>query len=443
MFRLAPILGKYFFVGFLVYFLAQGVLYILNERGIFKTSGRAAVFKQRAAIILFHTCCFLLLSYESGGFSRDVLLTGFAGLLFLFSAMLVSSFFYENSCPLIWNGLFFLLALGLAMQQRLATSGGGAQLFFYNVGMTCALIIPLALKVIPKFEKLSFVYMLTGLALLLLPFFIGRSAYGATNWVRVGFISFQPSEAVKFLFVIYLASAYRNEVKLKNLVFPGVMSGIFVLILVLQNDLGGALIFFMSFMVLTYIAYGSELLFLAGMLAASGGAIAAYRFLSHIQTRVSAWLNPWEDPYNRGYQILQSLFAIGTWGFLGSGLTRGYPGYVPNVVNDMIFAAICEEFGGVFGVLIIGIYIMIFYRGTHIALRSHNRYFALLAAGFTGLLAFQTFLILGGVIKLIPLTGVTLPFVSAGGSSAVSCIIMIGFTQWIGLKPGKARSNGI
>jgi cell division protein FtsW (lipid II flippase) len=126
------------------------------------------------------------------------------------------------------------------------------------------------------------------------------------------------------------------------------------------------------------------------------------------------------------------LFAIGTWGLFGSGLTLGSPKFVPVVNSDFIFAAICEEFGGLFGLLLIGVFIMIFYRGVHISLRCSGAYTSLLASGFTSILAFQTFLILGGNVKLIPLTGVTLPFISAGGSSVIVCIAMIGIIQKIG-----------
>jgi cell division protein FtsW (lipid II flippase) len=147
---------------------------------------------------------------------------------------------------------------------------------------------------------------------------------------------------------------------------------------------------------------------------------------------VSAWLNPWADPHDQGHQILQSLFAIGTWGLFGSGLTRGIPETVPVATSDFIFSAICEEFGGLFGLCMIGVFFMIFYRGVNIALRSESPYLSLLAIGFTSLFVFQTFLILGGVIKFIPLTGVTLPFVSAGGSSVVVSIIMVGILQKIG-----------
>jgi cell division protein FtsW (lipid II flippase) len=231
--------------------------------------------------------------------------------------------------------------------------------------------------------------------------------------------------------VFYLASVFRKKLKFKQMLLPIAAGALYVLILVLQTDLGGALIFFMTFMVMLYVATGSELLFIAGMGAMSTASVLAYRLFSHVRVRVAIWQNPWADVYDTGNQIVQALFAIGTWGLLGSGLTLGYPGYVPVIARDSIFAAVCEEMGSLFGMGLIGVYLMVFYRGAHIALRCKRKYYSLLAVGFTAMMAFQTFLIIGGTIKLIPLTGVTLPFVSYGGSSALVSSLMIGIIQWI------------
>jgi len=159
--------------------------------------------------------------------------------------------------------------------------------------------------------------------------------------------------------------------------------------------------------------------------------MVAYRLFGHVRIRIAIWQDPWADVHGIGHQVVQSLFAISTWGLLGSGLTLGMPNRIPVVARDMMFAAICEELGSLFGIGIIGVYIMIFYRGAHIALRCKRKYYSLLAVGFTSMMAFQTFLILGGTINLIPLTGVTLPFVSYGGSSVLVSSLMIGIIQWI------------
>ena len=187
----------------------------------------------------------------------------------------------------------------------------------------------------------------------------------------------------------------------------------------------------MTFMVMLYIATSNEFLFLLGMGAASAAAAVAYRLFSHVRVRVAAWKDPWADIDHGGYQIVSSLFAITTYGLLGSGLTKGMPKSVPVVESDCIFAAICEEFGVLFGAGIICIFIMLLYRGIRITLDCNRRYYSLLAVGITVMLAFQAFVIIGGVIKFIPLTGVTLPLVSYGGTSVLVSLMMLGILQWV------------
>ncbi|MCL2337627.1 MAG: FtsW/RodA/SpoVE family cell cycle protein, partial [Firmicutes bacterium] len=305
------------------------------------------------------------------------------------------------------------------------------QLIWFIIGALAALTIPLLLMLTPRFEKLEIVYLIVGYVFILLPFFLSTITNGALNWIEIGGYSLQPSEIVKFLLVFYLASVFRKKRTLPQLALPSLFSAGLVLILVMQRDLGGALIFFMTFMIMLYISSGSELLFLLGMGLAALGSVGAYQIFAHVRVRVESWQNPWLHADAGGYQILQSLFAIGTWGLWGSGLTRGMPNSIPVHESDFMFAALCEELGPLFAVGIIGVFIMIFYRGVHISLRCKRRYYSLIAAGLTSMLTFQTFLIIGGNIKLIPLTGVTLPFLSYGGSSVIVSMLMVGFLQWL------------
>lgn len=440
MFKLLVLISRYVFIFCIVYFLWQALVCLLDERGIMRADGELACSKQRIMIIFMHITAFLILAYlpATMSFDRDIMLLGAGGLIFFILSFVLFGVLYRRGCSLLWNGMFFLLDTGLItiarLQriQRLSALGlPRRQLLWFFVGAVCVLVLPFILKIISKFEKLGFVYILAAYIFLLSPFVIGVEQGGAINWVSFRGITFQPSEIAKFLYTFYLASAFRKKPDMRQVFLPTVLSVGVVLILVLQTDLGGALIFFMTFMVMLYIATGSNFLFMLGMGAAFAAAYIAHQLFGHVQTRVAAWQNPWQDIDSGGYQIIQSLFAIGTFGLLGSGLTLGAPGLVPVVESDFIFAAICEEFGSLFGMGIIGIFLMIFYRGVHISLRTAGRYYALLAAGFTSMLAFQTFLILGGVIKLIPMTGVTLPFVSYGGSSIVVSILMIGILQWI------------
>lgn len=446
MFELAIILSRYLFIFFIIYFLIQGCFFILSEKKLIKSSSKvsfyiSAISKQKITLLFMHVIAFLILAYlpSTFYFDTDTLITGgSAFVLFLVSFFLTPKIF-KNSCPLMWNCIFFVFDVGLIMIQRLDSDLARKQLIWFSLGIGVAYLIPFVLKLIPKFELLKKLYLIAGLALLILPSILGVRTFGAINWVNIAGFSFQPSEIVKFLFVFYLATVFKNELPFKKLLLPSIMSAIFVLILVSQKDLGGALIFFMTFVIMLYISTGSQILFIGSMGFASIASYFCYSYFAHFKVRVMAWQNPWKDISGDGYQIAQSLFAIGTWGFIGSGLTRGEPYFIPVVYSDFIFSAICEEFGSLFGICLILVYIMIFYRGIHFSLCATNKFFALVSSGFTAMLAFQTFLIIGGTIKFIPLTGVTMPFVSYGGSSILISVLMIGILQWI---YGKGRCNG-
>ena len=190
-------------------------------------------------------------------------------------------------------------------------------------------------------------------------------------------------------------------------------------------------------MLLLYITTSNFLLLLAGFGGMGLASLLAYKLFGHVRVRVSTWIDPWKDAGDTGYQITQSLFAITTWGFLGSGLTRGMPGKIPVVERDFIFSAVCEEMGAVFAMGIVCIYMLLFLRGMFIAVRAKRRFYSMLAAGIVIMFSFQTFLIIGGVIKLIPLTGVTLPFVSYGGSSVLVSVGLMGLLQWANGTPAE------
>jgi cell division protein FtsW (lipid II flippase) len=424
-----------------MYFLWQGFVYLLDERGIKIYNRAASSVKQRVCIVLFHVTGFLILAYQPGRYTFNIhtLITGLGGLSFFIGSILIIEICFHKTCPLIWNGMLFLLDIGFVMLRRLNPDMAQKQLIYACVGVLAALLAPVAFTAVSRFKKLGYLYLVICLCLLILPFIIGDRSNGSLNWISIKSIRFQPSEIAKFFFIFYLSSDLSEPRSAAKLIPSAAASCCFALILALQRDLGGALIFFMTYLVIIYIATGKAYLFFCGLTAGAFASLLAYRIFAHVQTRILAWLNPWSDPYDKGLQILQSLFAIGTWGPFGSGLTRGAPGFVPVAVSDFIFSAICEEFGGLFGLGLIAVFVMIFYRGVNIALRSETPYFSLLAAGFTSLFAFQTFLILGGVTKFIPLTGVTLPFVSAGGSSVIVSVIMISILQKIAVSKHKER----
>lgn len=204
------------------------------------------------------------------------------------------------------------------------------------------------------------------------------------------------------------------------------MCGLSLMLLVFQKDLGTALIFYGTFLAMVYIATGRWLYITSGTFLFALGAVICYFLFFHVQTRVAIWLNPWQDIDGKGYQIVQSLFALASGGLTGTGLGLGNPGYIPAVHTDFVFSAWSEETGMLGAVALILLYLLFVYRGMVIAAKSRTNFGILLAGGLSALFAIQTFVIMAGVIKLLPLTGVTLPFISYGGSSLVSSYVLAG-----------------
>jgi len=443
MFELIVTLSRYVFVGYMVLFLASGALYVITERQSIvtrvspqlKSLQQQRLTLQRVLAVLVHIHAYLIIAYRPGfAFDGAVLSVGALGLVFMLAAHAAVELIYKGSCKLMWNCVIFLLAIGLVMLQRLAPfypALPGLQLTWFYVGFGATLGIPLALRIVSRSERLGGFYLVASWVLLALPLLFGTQQHGAYRWVEVGGFSFQPSALVKFLLVFYLASLLRKQKRLKELVFPAVAIAGMVMLLVASVDLGSALVFFITFMVMVYISTGSAAILAAGLTSATGASVVAYSVFAHLRRRIVAWRDPWGNINDEGFQLAHSLFAIGTYGLFGAGLTMGMPHVVPVAASDFIFAAISEEFGAAFGIGLIGVFALIFYRGCHVALSCAKPYYALLTAGFTSLLAFQTFLILGGVTTLVPLTGITLPFVSYGGSSVVVSIMMIGVIQWV------------
>ena len=251
-------------------------------------------------------------------------------------------------------------------------------------------------------------------------------------------VNFQPSEFVKIALVLAVASVFREKRRQLAYLPAYIFVMLSIVLLVLLKDLGAALLYFFVFMVMMYAATGSLALSFAGLATFSGAAVIAYKLFDHVKVRVQVWINPWATADTGGYQIIHGLIAIVSGGAFGSGLGLGSPRYVPAYTTDYVFSSICEEMGVIMGFLIIAFFVFITVRGIKIAKSAENSFFSLLALGCTATIAFQTFIILGGVIKLIPLTGITLPFVSYGGSSMIVTLVLIGILQAIAVRNARA-----
>ncbi|MDO7786185.1 FtsW/RodA/SpoVE family cell cycle protein [Desulforamulus aquiferis] len=335
-----------------------------------------------------------------------------------------------------------LTASGLVFLFRLRPEYAERQFAWLLIGLLALVVITTILRNLDWLAEYKYLYVAAGVLLLILPVFFGQEQYGARSWLNIGVFQLQTSEFVKILLVLFLASflaenrrmlsAASNEILWVNI--PAIrewgplaaMWGISLVILVFQKDLGTALIYFSTFLAMVYAATARMFYIITGLGLFLLGGTAAYHLYGHVQARVDIWLDPWPLMGGSGYQIVQSLFALGSGGLFGSGLGQGIPSLIPAVHTDFIFSAIGEELGLLGACAVIILYMCFVFRGLMIALAAKDDFTALLATGITSLMCLQTFIIIAGVIKLLPLTGVTLPFISYGGSSLVANFILLG-----------------
>lgn len=338
-------------------------------------------------------------------------------------------FLYKKCSVLLLNNMCMLISISMIMLTRLSFDKAFRQFIFLVVGCLGMLIIPLFLQKGSLFRRFSAIYFILGVTLLVYVLFMGSTSYGAKLNISVAGISFQPSEFVKIIFVFFIASMLYKNSSSKRIFLTSCLSAVFVLLLVASKDLGGALLYFMAYLVMIYIASKRLLYLIAGIFGLGGACVAGYFLFSHVQTRVSVWLDPTADIDNQGYQICQSLFGIGTGGWFGFGIGEGLPSKIPVVEKDFIFSAISEEFGAIFAIGLIVLCISCFLMIVHVSMQMKDVFYKYVAMGLATLYATQVILTVGGAIKFIPSTGVTLPLVSYGGSSLLSTLCMFGIVQ--------------
>ena len=344
----------------------------------------------------------------------------YAEMMIYFAAILILyRRIYKNASMLLLNNMCMLLSVGFIMLCRLDIASANKQLLIVACGSAVALVIPVMIRKMKFLKDLTWVY--AGLGVVLL----AQTSYGA----KLSLMGIQPSEVIKLTFVFFMASLLAREVTFKKVVLATVVAGLHVGILVLSRDLGSAVIFFAAYLVLIYVSTRKPAYLCIGIAGGTAGAVVAYHLFGHVRQRVSAWKDPMAVYQNEGYQIVQSLFAIGTGGWFGMGLCQGSPEKIPVVKNDFIFSAICEELGGIFAICLIFVCMSFFLTIVEIALQIKNPFYKLIAIGLGAEYAFQVFLTIGGATKFIPMTGVTLPLVSYGGSSIMCMILMIAIIQ--------------
>lgn len=328
--------------------------------------------------------------------------------------------------------------VGFVFVSRLDEDLAAAQTIWTGVGIGVFILTLVVVKEVRSLERYRYTFALVGIVTLLLPVIpgLGREVNGARLWVRLGPLNFQPAEIAKVVLVIFFA-AYLIEKRellavatrrIGRVMLPDprhlgpllLAWGVSLVIMIQEKDLGSSLLFFAVFAIMLYLATGrGAYVGIASLMFVTGAAVAHQAF-DHVAVRVSTWLDPWPTASDQGFQLVQSLYAFGSGGFAGTGFGLGHPDKIPNAATDFVFAAIGEELGLLGAMAVLVAYLLFVGSGFRIAARADRPFLKMLAAGLTTIVGVQTFIILGGVTRVIPLTGITLPFISYGGSSLVA-----------------------
>ena len=363
----------------------------------------------------------------------NVIILAGAQLCFLIIVLGVFPVIYSNINKAILSNMCMLLTIGFIILARLDYQGSITQFIIVAIVSLLSLIVPYMMQKEDFLKKLTWLYCFVGAALLLVVLALGVISRGAKLSIEIGGFTFQPSEFVKILFVFFMAGFLAKSTEFKHIVISAILAAMFVGLLVLSTDLGSALIFFTTYLFMLYVATKKARYLFLGFGGMSLASVVAYFLFSHVQTRVEAWQDPWSIIDGKGYQITQSLFALSNGGFIGTGLYQGQPTDIPVVKKDFVFSAIGEEFGGIFAMLLILVCLSCFIAFLVTAMRQLSLFNRLICIGLGIQYAVQVILTVGGAIKMIPSTGVTLPLVSYGGSSILSTLFVFAIIQGLAI----------
>jgi len=412
-------ISKYLIVLLLAFYTMEGFLVFCfpNEE---KRSG--IYIRQCVWMFLVHFSCFLVICFQTG--KIEYLFFYIFQQILLFATVMLFHMIYPKGNRLLINNMCMLLSIGFVILTRISYEKAIKQFFIVTVSIALGMTIPYLIQKVRMLRSLTWVYAAVGICALGIVLTLGSVTHGSRISYSVFGITFQPSEFVKILFVFFLAGALYETADFLRVVLTAVIAGIHVLILVASKDLGSALIFFIVYVFMVFIATRNPVYLLLGSAGGCGAAVLAFQVFRHVQVRVQAWKDPWSCIDDAGFQIAQSLFAISSGGWFGLGLFRGNPTAIPFVEADFVFSAVAEELGIGFAMLMILISVSCFVMCMRIAIRLKDRFYQLIAFGLGITYIFQVFLTVGGGTKFIPMTGVTLPFISYGGSSVLTTLLM-------------------
>ncbi|WP_195988297.1 FtsW/RodA/SpoVE family cell cycle protein [Clostridium sp. D53t1_180928_C8] len=401
-----------------------------------------ALKREKRLLRLVYLLCLLLfttLGFLEQPFDKFALIMGVVLCVLIGYSHFVIRRFYPDGDKFILIFASVLAVVGVATLYRINRVTAIKQLVWIALGIISYILIVVILPDLRSFAKYKKIYMIVTLVLMPLALIFGTEQYGAKNWIIIGnAISFQPSEFGKIALVLYLASALatyedKNNFKedFKELWKPALVAGFSMGCMVLQRDLGSALIFFGISITLLYVATSKKKYVFTALGLAAVGSVAGYSMFGHVRERVMIWLDPWKYKLGESYQIIEGMYSIAAGGLFGVGLGQGHFQNLPVKESDMIYAIICEEFGIIFAIGLMIIYFLLFYRGIRAAFVTNDKYSQLIAVGFSTMIACQTLVIIGGIFAVIPLTGITLPIISYGGSSVLTIFFALGILQKI------------
>ena len=387
----------------------------------------------RQNILMFglHFSCFIVICFETG----DITYLFFYAFqqIVLYATVILFRMLYPKTNRLLVNNMCMLLTVGFVILTRLSLGKAIRQFIIVMISLVIALVIPFFVSRFRFLKEGKWIYAAAGIVALGIVLVLGQTTYCSKLSYTIAGLTFQPSEFVKIIFVFFVASALYKAAGFFEVFTTAVIAAAHVIILVCSKDLGSALIFFVVYVLMVVVASKNWLYLLAGVSGGSVAAYLAYRVFPHIQVRVQAFKDPWSVIDSTGYQITQSLFAITSGGWFGLGLFKGTPESIPFVEADFIFSAITEELGLLFALCVILICVSSFVMFMNISMNLKDKFYQLTAFGLGVTYIFQVFLTIGGGCKFIPLTGVTLPFISYGGSSVLTTLIMFSITEGLSM----------
>ena len=434
--RITIVSIKYAVIFLMVYYTYvsfRAIKSIKNEKDEIKE--KKFCFRQSFLFYLIH--CLLYVSIYLHTFQDKIIIFYGAQLIYFLLLIQICKMYCKKHNRQLMNVMSMMIMIGLTILTRLSFDKALRQYVFCVVATLIAAGISFVMRKAKQYRDFYYLYAIIGIGALCAVYAIGRITYGAKLSIDLGVISIQPSEFVKISYVLFLSGVLHKVQTWKNIILSAVLAAIHVIILVLSNDLGTALIFSVVYVFMLYIATGKSYFLLGGLGIGSVGAYIGYKLFYHVQVRVAAWLDPWPIIDDKGYQITQSLFAIGTGGLFGMGLCEGIPNSIPVVDQDFIFSAISEELGAIFALCVLLLSLNVFLIFIKTAIACNDNYYRLISVGLAVTYGFQIFLTVGGAIKMIPSTGVTYPLVSYGGSSLMATIFMYFIVQGVKINDDK------